>query len=777
MATKSLSSTFVDRLVQLQDFIDAKEYEKIIFDCQSLLNNYNRILVDDEHDDDQDNVGIGERGEQGDLLHGLPDELRCLLLELWAKSHFKLGQWQQVIDFNLKDASVADSNSLARKTIRPLQAYAYYRLGNYAMAKEMCLGGNQRLDNHDDDDDPLLRHTLAQSLYRLHETDNARNEYQKLALSLSNPQQQQQQQQQHDEEEMMQTLTNALAVCISNAPIVVPNVTDNNDDEFIVQQSEALLEKTGDLYYDLNYNLGTWQVLQNSNNNNNNNVADPGWTKLLAAERAIQDQFANEPQHVLEKELLPVQINIKWAMQLRRQGGENQQQQQQHVHYTGDDFFSKLNSNKPLAHKDLPVNVTPLQKRLYHYNQAILGLKSNQYPLVKLNCTMLLKSFQKNNKKNGNKSHHHDDDDDDDEEWWKSRVQVLEARALDQQGKRAEGQKLLRQALAALQSSSSSTATSSMSDAMSNNSNSNTIDLAIAWIQLHLAQLEGKLDSPQHRLECLESLPTRIVQSRAVVATRAALYQKLGQSFPEGLLLEQDAADLLLLQEKYQEAAPYFAKQNDGRTGEDVTNRVKYVLCLSHTDPLQAIQVWKDLGIDDIDNGDDTTMTATTKLSGEELEQMPLPLIKTARNSAALSIVPGVTSKSRKSHDSILKRRAKLRERYLASLDQQQQEQRVIGSTTAPAVASHVTARRPPNPDRWIPKYERSKNRRRGQHKGAQGGFTEKDAAKYDVAARNAAAAAQGYNNSSTSGKHSTAHIAAVAGDGVRRGGGGGRRR
>ena len=52
---------------------------------------------------------------------------------------------------------------------------------------------------------------------------------------------------------------------------------------------------------------------------------------------------------------------------------------------------------------------------------------------------------------------------------------------------------------------------------------------------------------------------------------------------------------------------------------------------------------------------------------------MPLvPLIKTARNSAALTIL---LLKSQ-SHDAILKRRARLRERYLGSLDQQQQEQR-----------------------------------------------------------------------------------------------------
>jgi signal recognition particle subunit SRP72 len=231
---------------------------------------------------------------------------------------------------------------------------------------------------------------------------------------------------------------------------------------------------------------------------------------------------------------------------------------------------------------------------------------------------------------------------------------------------------------------------------------------------------------------------------------------------------------LLLLQNKYMEAAPYFATQTD------VTSRVKYALCLSYTDPLEAIQVWQRL---DKDNVVSTMMT--TELSGEELEQMPLPLIKSTASAAArnasstVNLLPVAihgTNKARRSHDSILRRRAKLREQYLASLDQQQQQQRVSGGTaemsTTTTLTTASTNRRPPNPDRWIPKYERSKNRRRGQHKGAQGGFTEKDAAKYDVAARHAEGSAGNNNN-----KKSTAHMSAVAGDVARRGGGGGRRR
>jgi hypothetical protein len=158
---------------------------------------------------------------------------------------------------------------------------------------------------------------------------------------------------------------------------------------------------------------------------------------LFAAERAIQEHFAdstnergNQNQNhalQLQKELLPIQTNIKWTMQ--RQGDAN-------VWYTGYDFFSLLNNNKkPLGYKDMPANVTPLQKRIYHYNQAILALQTtnNNYPLVKLNRTMLLKTlYNSAATTNYNDPSPQQDADDNDEQWWRSRVHVLEARMLDQ---------------------------------------------------------------------------------------------------------------------------------------------------------------------------------------------------------------------------------------------------------------------------------------------------------------------------------------------------------
>ena len=104
-----------------------------------------------------------------------------------------------------------------------------------------------------------------------------------------------------------------------------------------------------------------------------------------------------------------------------------------------------------------------------------------------------------------------------------------------------------------------------------------------------------------------------------------------------------------------------------------------------------------------------------------------------------------------------MRRRARRREEYISKL-----EEKGLYRVDRPTK---------PDPERWLPKYERSYSRRRrhrgGPHKGAQGGISQKDAAKLDVAARATGGSDQ------TSGR-STAHMA-VSGGG--RKGKGGRRR
>ena len=135
------------------------------------------------------------------------------------------------------------------------------------------------------------------------------------------------------------------------------------------------------------------------------------------------------------------------------------------------------------------------------------------------------------------------------------------------------------------------------------------------------------------------------------------------------------------------------------------------------------------------------------------------------------------SERKKNNRESILRKRAKQKEAYLKRLESEgRYDPNKIPLTK-------------PDPERWIPKSQRSYNRRgRGRggggrynnksNVGAQGGGAgagmEKDAAKLDVAARVAAKASGGGDGSG--GKPSTANIK-VSSSGTTRKGKGGKRR
>mmetsp|Transcript_46350 Transcript_46350/g.98295 ORF Transcript_46350/g.98295 Transcript_46350/m.98295 type:complete len:910 (+) Transcript_46350:81-2810(+) len=179
------------------------------------------------------------------------------------------------------------------------------------------------------------------------------------------------------------------------------------------------------------------------------------------------------------------------------------------------------------------------------------------------------------------------------------------------------------------------------------------------------------------------------------------------------------------------------------------------------------------------------------ELDGEALESMEIPRFAKKALGGGGGVEGGGFSKVRKmitatggskrgsnpgeqkkkNRESTLRKRAKRREAYLSRL----QSEGRYDPTKTPLPK--------PDPERWIPKSQRSYNRRgrggRGRHKsnvGAQGGGTgagmERDAARLDVAAR----VAEAKSGDGGSGKPSTANIK-VSSSGKSRKGKGGRRR
>jgi signal recognition particle subunit SRP72 len=130
-----------------------------------------------------------------------------------------------------------------------------------------------------------------------------------------------------------------------------------------------------------------------------------------------------------------------------------------------------------------------------------------------------------------------------------------------------------------------------------------------------------------------------------------------------------------------------------------------------------------------------------------------MPLISTSHSGQS----------NKKNREAILRKRAKQREAYLKELE------------SKGLYDPNKTPQTKPDPERWIPKSQRSYNRRgrRGRYNsniGAQGGGAgagmERDAQKLDVAARVAAAKSGAANGT---GKLSTANMQAVSGSGQAR--------
>mmetsp|Transcript_27257 Transcript_27257/g.57344 ORF Transcript_27257/g.57344 Transcript_27257/m.57344 type:complete len:893 (-) Transcript_27257:172-2850(-) len=305
-------------------------------------------------------------------------------------------------------------------------------------------------------------------------------------------------------------------------------------------------------------------------------------------------------------------------------------------------------------------------------------------------------------------------------------------------------------------------------------------------ILLHCATVDNPQSKPQPLIDALESLPSKMLSFPGTIVTLATLYgscndnssaskaEELLASLGDNISAKLAVAEFRLAKGRYDDAV----KVLDGLAEEDdsMTAKALLVQALSFADPEKAAELANDLEGAEVIN---------YALDGEALESMEIPrfakkfgasageggskvrkLIETAGGRRGSSI----GERKKQNREAILRKRAKRREAYLARL---QAEGRYNPDQT-PLLK--------PDPERWIPKSQRSYNRRgrRGRYKsniGAQGGGAgagmEKDAAKLDVAARAAAAKAGVVEGS---GKPSTANIKVSGGGGVRKGKGGRRR-
>jgi tetratricopeptide (TPR) repeat protein len=628
-------STWIDALKELQECVQEERFDDAVSHCQVLL-------------------------EQQDEL---PPSLIPVLQETHLKCELHRGNYEQI-------SKMTESLSL--------QAYAHYRLHQYDKARNACQG-----------DDMLSQHVLAQSLYRLHDSQGALRRYQQLL------------QETQDQDESIQVRTNALAVATANA---TPYVVDDNP---IGLDTEHTSDENG-TSYDLLYNLATYQLLTSSSSSCKNPRA-----LLREAQAAclatLEDEGVSAEEVASEVASIHVQLD-EWSLQWKGIPAESIKKENIPPAISSVQTVNRAQSLKTLP-ESCPTNWVALQQRLYYYKRAVLQLRASLYTDCHDTCQLLLQSLSANNKKKKASTGPPPVPTKADEAWWKARVYVLEAHCLYQQSKTEEAVSLLRERLDILKTTPGS---------------SKVVNHATAHVQMHLAHFQEENPSPEQTILLLQELPESIRSCKAVTATLVSLYQELGQTDQATALLGQSEglADFFMSQGKYREAAELYESSGEG---------AKLVLALSYFNPVRAQQVWDELGVDEFDEND---------MDGEELEARELPRFKSNK---AVVRVSDEDVKKKRSHEAVLRRRTRKREEYLKK----------DGIST-----------QKPDLERWLPKHERSYYpRRRRNRKGAQGGMSEKDAAKLDVAAR----AERGVDSSSGP---STAHMQ-VAGGNKR----GGRRR
>ena len=287
---------------------------------------------------------------------------------------------------------------------------------------------------------------------------------------------------------------------------------------------------------------------------------------------------------------------------------------------------------------------------------------------------------------------------------------------------------------------------------------------------LHKAVLANADSAAPGIIDAIESLPLPVLSCPGTKVTLASLYGSSNDDAKAEQLLSDlgddiASAEFRLERGQYQQAVELLESILDEQ-GSDAPMEVRAMLvkALSYTDPAQAEEVVQSL-LDSI----------PVELDGEELESMEIPRFakRTGDSSSKVRNTIAATGggkgrmrvgeRKKKNRDAVLRKRAKQREAYLSKLE---------------ADGRYDPKQSPqPDPERWIPKSQRSYNRRgrRGRNKGvgAQGGGAgagmEKDAAKLDIAARAAG------NNTFSSGP-STANVKVNSSGGVRKGKGGRRR-
>lgn len=785
----------LELLKQCKLSMEDGNFNDVLDKSESLLSAIDNRRKEDKHSDEENNLKIN-------------------LYALRAQCYIQLNDYERVIETVKKG-----------KLHKSLHAYALYRLERYEQSKEIIQSSTK-----EEEIGLLGEHVLAQSLFHLLGTNKSIETYRKIIKQLS-ASSNDRNEDDDDDGQIIEAYTNLLAAISINA---TPYISNNEYEEGITQPVQDILNKknsdnTDDYPYDLSYNLATWKLITGGVPNRNHwrstlEKAKKGCVKNHLNEYLRYQQQSDKSDDAQlsltkakDKDLLPIQNNLLWS--------------QSYWHDYNDcevDTASFQKSYKKMLKQNVPPNVASvidfnitllqsspsstnankkvlenmsskpdpnwkgLQKRLYWYNRAILQLQCNVINGCRTSLESLSKlthqpsspSSKKKNKKGAANIQsigiHQPVPSKADSLWWETRIDVLKAYCLRVENKHLEATQLLRDRLDTLKSYQGPP------------SSSYIIDHAISYASIQAFVLQRKTDENndiddtnlvENIGTLLQDLPQSMQAKSGVVATLASNYHEQ-KKFTDAQRLLKDTGDELVLadfelsQGNYNEAVSLYQKKIDeGSSANEQQDKLvlyaKLVQALSFVDPKRASEIWSKFLADNTDAAEVLDQyNNNCEINAEELEQRELPrtLMTSLQRNNALELERGNNSKNqsdsnnnKKSRKAVLRQRSQKRDKYLKDL-----EAKGLYRFDRPTK---------PDPERWVPKYERMHSRRRyrkggGDHKGAQGGVSEKDAAKLDVAAR---AAARKNGDYSLDGP-STAHMTVASGSGNTKRKGGRRR-
>ena len=654
---------------------------------------------------------------------GMTVPLQRILLQAYILQD----QYEKVLEW---DKAVSSSSTIPapnREGYEDLVLYARYRNGDHAGVSKQASAANTSGDQMKT---IAVLNLRAQSEFHLNHTEEGLAVYLKLLSTnlIADD----------DVESKMEVLTNALALIASSG--CTPMVDENDENlQFWLEEAEAMLlrddEAVDSMFSDLASNLGCIRIL-----------TDPTKSAAEGSDESWLEEAADTGEAAKGT---PEQTNLQWSKHFWYKDIEDVSYEVPTSKVSNTNKLSVTESVTQVNQSLLDENLSHLpaqphakwnllQIRMYWYDRSILQLKAGKYVECQDSCQSLKKTLSSSvsaskgggKKKNKETTQGTNSSQSPQAMWWEARADVVLAYAQQGLSKHNDASARLNDSLDALKAAPSSV----------------VVDHAMTHVLLHQFVMEqrqqkGTKKDRQKLLALLKSLPESIQSRPAAQLTIDDLQEAVNnssnnktKSAPKSPLEE---ADMLFGEGRYEEACKLYESALSGADDSSMDSQLRYVQALAMSGLHEASRdLWQSLESTVLG---ETSLTTAPLPDGSALENKALPRTVTtsARSTLSNKLASNANDEddeNKPSREKILRRRAVQREAYLKELESK----------------GNYNPDRPtkPDPERWIPKNERSrssKNRNRGggrnNNKGvnsAQGGGSKLDAERLDAAARRA---------------------------------------